>query len=102
MNGKKKKLYFELRAVQARLKPHNHRISHELKFLIDFNSFIKCVCAVKEVEYSAELSSNLYQRQLAAERRKTVSVLEENQTLQEALEELTRKLRVSNDNEACS
>lgn len=73
-----------------------------LNILIDFNSFIKCVCAVKEVEHSAELSSNLYQRQLAAERRKTISVLEENQTLQETLEELTRKLRVRNDNEACS
>lgn len=64
------------------------------KSVIDFNSFIECVCAVQEVEHSAELSSNLYQRQLAAERRKTVGVLEENQTLQEALEDLTRKLRV--------
>lgn len=54
-----------------------------------------CLCAVKEVEHSKELSNNLYQRQLAAERRKTVSVLEENQTLQQMLEELTRKLRVS-------
>lgn len=53
------------------------------------------VCAVKEVEHSKELSNNLYQRQLAAERRKTLSVLEENQTLQQMLEELTRKLRVS-------
>lgn len=53
------------------------------------------MCAVKEVEHSKELSNNLYQRQLAAERRKTVSVLEENQTVQQMLEELTQKLRVS-------
>lgn len=56
---------------------------------------MECVCSVKEVEHSKELSNNLYQRQLAAERRKTVSVLEENQTLQQMLDELTRKLRVS-------
>lgn len=53
------------------------------------------LCAVKEVEHSKELSNNLYERQLAAERRKTASVLEENQTQQQMLEELTRKLRVS-------
>lgn len=47
------------------------------------------------MEHSKELSNNLYERQLAAERRKTVSVLEENQTQQQMLEELTRKLRVS-------
>lgn len=52
---------------------------------------------MKEVEHSKELNNNLYQRQLAAERRKTVSVLEENQTLRQMLEELTRKLRVSSD-----
>ncbi|TNM95000.1 hypothetical protein fugu_017759 [Takifugu bimaculatus] len=48
---------------------------------------------LKEVEHSKELSNNLYERQLAAERRKTVSVLEENQAQQQMLEELTRKLR---------
>lgn len=37
----------------------------------------------------------MYQRQLAAERRKTIGVMEENQNLRQTLEELTQKLRVS-------
>lgn len=41
-----------------------------------------------------ELSSNSYQRQMVAERKKTISAQEEIRTLQEELERLTNKLKV--------
>lgn len=41
-----------------------------------------------------ELSNSSYQRQLAAERKKTVSAQEEIRALQEELERLTNKLKV--------
>lgn len=41
-----------------------------------------------------ELSNSSYQRQLAAERKKTISAQEEIRTLQEELERLTNKLKV--------
>jgi len=52
-----------------------------------------CVC-LKELERSVELSSSSYQRQLAAERKKTLGAQEEIRTLQEELERLTNKLKV--------
>lgn len=74
---------------------HNYKSHDSISSSPEFiHQACLCLCAVKEVEHSKELSNNLYQRQLAAERRKTVSVLEENQTLQHMLEELTQKLRV--------
>lgn len=42
-----------------------------------------------------ELSNSSYQRQLAAERKKTISAQEEIRTLQEELERLTNKLKVN-------
>lgn len=53
-----------------------------------------CVC-FKELERNLELSTNSFQRQLAAEKKKTVSAQEEIQTLQEELERMTNKLKVS-------
>lgn len=41
-----------------------------------------------------ELVNNSYQRQLAAERKKTVSAQEEIRSLQEQLERMTNKLKV--------
>lgn len=41
-----------------------------------------------------ELSNSSYQRQLAAERKKTIGAQEEIRTLQEELERLTNKLKV--------
>lgn len=41
-----------------------------------------------------ELSNSSYQRQLAAERKKTISAQEEIRTLQEELERMTNKLKV--------
>lgn len=41
-----------------------------------------------------ELSSSSYQRQLAAEKKKTISAQEEIRALQEELERLTNKLKV--------
>lgn len=41
-----------------------------------------------------ELSNSSYQRQLAAERKKTVGAQEEIRTLQEELDRLTNKLKV--------
>ena len=49
---------------------------------------------LKELERSMELSNSSYQRQLAAERKKTISAQEEIRTLQEELERLTNKLKV--------
>lgn len=49
---------------------------------------------LKELERSVELSSSSYQRQLAAERKKTLGAQEEIRTLQEELERLTNKLKV--------
>ncbi|XP_056284688.1 lebercilin [Pseudoliparis swirei] len=48
---------------------------------------------IKELERSVELSSSSYQRQLAAERKKTLGAQEEIRTLQEELERLTNKLK---------
>lgn len=53
-----------------------------------------CVC-FKELERNLELSTNSFQRQLAAEKKKTVSAQEEIRTLQEELERMTNKLKVS-------
>ncbi len=52
-----------------------------------------CVC-LKELERSVELSNSSYQRQLAAERKKTISAQEEIRTLQDELQQLTNKLKV--------
>ena len=49
---------------------------------------------LKELERSLELTTNSYQRQLAAERRKTISAQEDIQILQDELERLTNKLKV--------
>lgn len=49
---------------------------------------------MKELERSMELSNSSYQRQLAAERKKTISAQEEIRTLQEELERMTNKLKV--------
>jgi len=56
-----------------------------------------CVCS-KELERSVELSNSSYQRQLVAEKKKTVTAQEEIRTLQEELERLTNKLKVQNTN----
>ncbi|KAM9783028.1 LOW QUALITY PROTEIN: lebercilin [Neosynchiropus ocellatus] len=48
---------------------------------------------VKELERSLELSGGSFQRQLAAERKKTLSVQEEMKTLQGELEQLSQKLK---------
>lgn len=44
-----------------------------------------------------ELSNSSYQRQLAAERKKTISAQDEIRTLQEELERLANKLKVHMD-----
>lgn len=49
---------------------------------------------MKELERGMELSNSSYQRQLAAERKKTIGAQEEIRTLQEELERLTNKLKV--------
>lgn len=49
----------------------------------------------KELERNLELSANSFQRQLAAERRKTLSAQEEIQGLQEELQRVTSRLKVS-------
>lgn len=55
-----------------------------------------CVCVCfKELERNLELSANSFQRQLAAERRKTLSAQEEIQGLQEELQRVTCRLKVS-------
>lgn len=54
---------------------------------------LSCVC-LKELERGMELSNSSYQRQLAAERKKTVGAQEEIRTLQEELDRLTNKLKV--------
>lgn len=48
----------------------------------------------KELERNLELSTNSFQRQLAAEKKKTVSAQEEIRALQEELERMTNKLKV--------
>ncbi|KAK5853041.1 hypothetical protein PBY51_006863 [Eleginops maclovinus] len=48
---------------------------------------------IKELERSIELTSGSYQRQLAAERKKTISAQDEIRTLQEELQRLTNKLK---------
>lgn len=54
-----------------------------------------CLCAgLKELERSMELVNNSYQRQLAAEKKRTVNAQEEIQSLQEQLERMTNKLKV--------
>lgn len=63
--------------------------------MLPHGSFIYFLCVrLKELERSMELSSNSYQRQMAAERKKTISAQEEIRTLQEELERLTNKLKV--------
>ena len=54
---------------------------------------LSCVC-LKELERGLELSNSSYQRQLAAERKKTMGAQEEIRTLQEELDRLTNKLKV--------
>lgn len=56
-------------------------------------AFSECLC-LKEVERSMELSSSSFQRQLVAEKKKTLSAQEEIRTLHEELERLTNKLKV--------
>lgn len=64
-------------------------------FLQQLEGVFLCVCArLKELERSMELVNNSYQRQLAAERKKTVSAQEEIRSLQEQLERMTNKLKV--------
>lgn len=54
-----------------------------------------CVCVCfKELERNLELSANSFQRQLAAERRRTLSAQEEIQSLQEELQRVTNRLKV--------
>ncbi|KAM3860939.1 lebercilin [Diretmus argenteus] len=48
---------------------------------------------IKELERSIELSNSSYQRQLAAERKKTISAQEEMRVIQEELERLGNKLK---------
>ncbi|XP_067098384.1 lebercilin [Osmerus mordax] len=48
---------------------------------------------IKDLERGVELSSSSYQRQLAAERKKTLSSQEEVRSLQEELERLSNKLK---------
>ncbi|KAM6954018.1 lebercilin [Aplochiton taeniatus] len=48
---------------------------------------------IKELERSIELSSGSFQRQLAGERRKTISAQEEVKALQEEMERLNNKLK---------
>uniref|UniRef100_A0A672FFD2 Lebercilin domain-containing protein n=1 Tax=Salarias fasciatus TaxID=181472 RepID=A0A672FFD2_SALFA len=49
--------------------------------------------AQEELERSIELSNSSFQRQLVAEKKKTISAHEEIKTLQEELDQLTNKLR---------
>ncbi|CAF91955.1 unnamed protein product [Tetraodon nigroviridis] len=98
-----------LRQVQARLQHHNDTEGQVAQLMSRHASETHVYherlrrCHEQEVEHSKELSNNLYQRQLAAERRKTLSIQEENQTLQQMLEDLTRKLRVSiHKDQTCS
>lgn len=49
----------------------------------------------KELERNLELSANSFQRQLGAERRKTLSAQEEIQGLQEELQRVASRLKVS-------
>lgn len=54
-----------------------------------------CVCVCfKELERNLELSANSFQRQLAAEKRRTLSAQEEIQSLQEELQRVTNRLKV--------
>lgn len=56
---------------------------------------ILCVCVCfKELERNLELSANSFQRQLAAEKRRTLSAQEEIQSLQEELQRVTNRLKV--------
>lgn len=48
----------------------------------------------KDLERSIELSNNSFQRQLAAEKKKTMNSQEEVKILQEELDRLTSKLKV--------
>uniref|UniRef100_A0A672FQW9 Lebercilin LCA5 n=1 Tax=Salarias fasciatus TaxID=181472 RepID=A0A672FQW9_SALFA len=48
---------------------------------------------IRELERSIELSNSSFQRQLVAEKKKTISAHEEIKTLQEELDQLTNKLR---------
>ena len=50
------------------------------------------------MERNLELSNSSYQRQLVAEKKKTISAQEEIRTLQEELERLTNKLKVQHPN----
>lgn len=55
------------------------------------------LCVLKELERSIELSNSSYQRQLAAERKKTISAQDEIRTLQDELERMANKLKVHMD-----
>lgn len=48
----------------------------------------------KDLERSIELINNSFQRQLAAEKKKTINSQEEVKILQEELDRLTNKLKV--------
>lgn len=58
------------------------------------NEDFVCVC-FKELERNLELSANSFQRQMAAERRRTLSAQEEIHSLQEELQRVTNRLKVS-------
>lgn len=57
---------------------------------------------LKDLERSIELSNNSFQRQLAAEKKKTISSQEEVKSLLEELDRLTKKLKVQNSNKPLS
>lgn len=64
-------------------------------FLHTGSKFQEVCVYFKELERNLELSANSFQRQLAAERRKTLSAQEEIQGLQEELQRVASRLKVS-------